>query len=780
MLGQETCSCSDAYRSVIDDLTIEINQLKRRLQKYERLHCSPLQQEKLFEVRIHGLPAHKKPKLEQALREIAASLDEPGAAEHSGCFHGQLTHENLDSGRAADLNPIPIDSAYASASVSDNTHNTRAKPQNTQPWAGTLSSHAYQTRTGPYLRDTPICFMPSCSPDVSEDTKKHMVVERLEHIFTGKSAASDQPDFSRQQQEISHSAAIGDQGAAGIPSSKTRLEGAREARILATSMDGLLEQVADQDNQSSRPSISPGVGEDSSPRQRPTRPMDLDMHQAQDGVDNMKYIRHLGLGSPVHRPGSSDAADGWIFLNLLMNMAQLHTFNVTPDFVRKAVVEVSSKFELSSDGHQVRWRGGMQTVADSSGSGQVIAHGENTIKFTNKNDSPEASMFTRGVPPTKPSQSYLKSSAPDLRYKARVVRGRWFSNHQVSDPGASSESVASTTDRSKISFAPAHDSPSSSTQVGNDGGSLIFYNKANFWTDLSGSTKDTSCDTVHYTRCSDQPIGKENKNSHTRRPIQAFQKRSSLSQFAKPAGDSRSNTPTEAELNFPDIDSLSLDPGQAKSSPIELEVSGLSGIQPEDNFLVDVKIQHTASAGDNQNPGKFARILSARKTDLKPSLLPPPSYICPPFSSSESSVSDSDTDSDNSESSVGVQDGSWRFDSEMLPTGHIQQPTPSGGAIRESYRNQPVIQKPDNSNGSSIDLLSYGRSFDPMTLPVQDSMDADGLASGIANDAQQRGKGDTTHEARMKKRNPSIADSMNVDASSSSSDQEDVAWMKDV
>ncbi len=47
-----------------------------------------------------------------------------------------------------------------------------------------------------------------------------------------------------------------------------------------------------------------------SPDQRPTRPLDLDIHRAQVASDNIDYIRHLGLSSPefedsIHTKGRS-------------------------------------------------------------------------------------------------------------------------------------------------------------------------------------------------------------------------------------------------------------------------------------------------------------------------------------------------------------------------------------------------------------------------------------------------------------------------------------------
>lgn len=69
-------SSVDDFRGVIDDLTVENKNLKTKLKKYEKLHSSHLQQEKLFEVKVHGLPLKKKKELEDLLRNFALSVED--------------------------------------------------------------------------------------------------------------------------------------------------------------------------------------------------------------------------------------------------------------------------------------------------------------------------------------------------------------------------------------------------------------------------------------------------------------------------------------------------------------------------------------------------------------------------------------------------------------------------------------------------------------------------------------------------------------------------------
>jgi len=68
-------SSSDDYRSVIDDLTLEIQQLKKELKRYKQPGPALLHKDKLFEIKVYGLPQKKKRELETILRDLAADHD---------------------------------------------------------------------------------------------------------------------------------------------------------------------------------------------------------------------------------------------------------------------------------------------------------------------------------------------------------------------------------------------------------------------------------------------------------------------------------------------------------------------------------------------------------------------------------------------------------------------------------------------------------------------------------------------------------------------------------
>lgn len=68
-------------RGIIDDLTLEIRQLKQKLRRYKERDPPRLQGDKLFDVRTYGLPRQRKRQLEQILQQFAAEIS--GSSRHS-------------------------------------------------------------------------------------------------------------------------------------------------------------------------------------------------------------------------------------------------------------------------------------------------------------------------------------------------------------------------------------------------------------------------------------------------------------------------------------------------------------------------------------------------------------------------------------------------------------------------------------------------------------------------------------------------------------------------
>lgn len=783
MLGHGTCDCSDEYRSVIDDLTVENKHLKQKLQRFQQLHCSHLQKEKLFEVRIHGIPGHKRRDLEQALREIAARLDESIAIEglsHSNRSSFQQNHQDYKR-------PIPYatpaDSAYASTAASGQTFSVRPKIDSLPRRTGTPLTRTRQQHVNSYSSDIPPCLMPSQSSDMSRNDKKRMVVRRLEQLFTGKSAASLQPDFPRQQQELSNTAAFSDRCAAEATGLNFFPEGVREAKIFANDVqchqgEGARQQSGTQYECNRTSTSATRSRACSSPHQRPTRPMDLDMHQAQDGADNMNYIRHLGIHPPMQESELSCAGDGWVYLNLLMSLAQIHTLNVTPDFVRKAVKEMSPQFDLSPDGKQVRWRGNAAESSLGWGPEDLRSSTTDIGRSANTSISPGKQMefstaFTRDR--VAIAQNW---SVSDHQFKPLFHHGGWLDDHTLFDDHDAETSSEFSENDVPLSGSPYNTRPP--LQRKQESGPIIFYSNAAFCTDLSGSANQGLDNGINYLTCTDRPIGRSNDAIWSEN---SFEKRGVLSRFAQTPTDSGTDTSVENDLDFPNIDTLSLDPCLNSNRPVVFEASGLSGIQPGDNFMVDVQVEHAphevtergsgverakskhsaaTTISTPAQPHSRGRIISANTTKLDPSSLPPPSYICLPFSSSDSGSSDSeDDDSNDDDASKSVRRDSWEpghgalhLDNTSLP---MKQPR---GAYRGTRVYDSTLKTSNISNDSSYYMLSHARSSNPIITSARGKYYDEKLGPGIRGQTKIAGKGTLS------------ADGMSIDGNWSPSDTE--------
>ena len=443
------------------------------------------------------------------------------------------------------------------------------------------------------------------------------------------------------------------------------------------------------------------------PEQRPTRLKDLDPDRIQVPSENMEYIKHLGLVPPelLNEPTEDvhPDADGWVYLNLLCNLAQLHMINVTPDFVRAAVSDISTRIQLSPDGRKIRWRGGTegtQLSSDSSGDG-----GQNSMEIdtdsSNKDERRKRQKMGHstgdefsGSSSKNPSKfgPQISASSESFHYKPLFV-------HQDSSNGQSSM------DETLSSFGPVEDSNIDDSRWGHSGsgnslkrkrrhdGAIIYYSGAPFYTDLSGDPGDISPTT--YMMSSGQGY-QDSPGQFVRPPARRSELDSLLSY--RPLSDRKtsiSDASTKIDVGSLDRSSdLTTDSGD-DISEVELDMEwgdeqqflevhtlepcGLGGVLPEDHFMVVVRTKRakdetyppprhrskTEEMTDNiigrlasmstSSPGPMVSIssktappvveieyVSGRIKRLTPVQLPPPAIFFPPFSSDSSADEDCD------------------------------------------------------------------------------------------------------------------------------------------
>ena len=743
-------SSSEDFRSVIDDLTIENRKLKKRLRKFERVHCGDLQNDKLFEIRVHGLPASKKRKLEKALQEFALSLGDTPDEEPSA-FAQNLAkvatkkpnlHHNASSSGTSNSRTF-ADSAYASMSNSSNIHLSRGDSNQ-----GSIATQANDQAVRSYLKSLSRGLLPKRLPVLTETTKKQVVVQRLEQLFTGSRDRSSKDSQSKQQQEVSQSAATADRKTSEAKGQRITREGRRESKILTTEEEmkigPKLFALERADTESSEATTT---SSDATPDQRPTRPLDLDPSRAQVSEDNIEYMKHLGFGSPLMQADKTlDDDEGWIYLNLLTGMAQLHILNVTPEFVRSAVRDVSTQFELSPDGTRIRWKGGKGPTLMSCDSGELSAHSssssfdvaiaptdnsrsgksaENQSGSGSGNNHLSNNQSSNGRPSGygalyKRRPLFLSQTNPVESHQYRPLF--YYDNHSDDSGGHSYDEKDST-----LSSGP--NNSASNNQSGDPGNAnngkkashlragkpidpIIFYNKAKFYTDLSKDDESMPYNCPLYTKVSKSVVGiggaSNDSDYEDKGPISKPQ-----AALAVPSLETLNNPLPLGGL----VDGTQTWPSdEVAQPPIRFEASGIGGVVPGDHFAIDVEMLVERPAFSKKISSK---IVSSKTTEMLPSKLPPPSYAFLPFSTS----SDDDIDQSDEDEDINMDDEDTH---ERDIKSYIPPRFLNSFSSEESNENE---EDDATSDDSSIDMLAHAREAEPDVIAAAEREFDDNISS---------------------------------------------------
>lgn len=652
-------SSADDYRSVIDDLTVENKRLKEELRRFKQMGPDSLRNDKLFEVKVHGLPSKKKRELEATLRDFTTKLERsstgastsrkkaPGKSKEGASSASK--HASSTSGS----NSRPVDSAYASMGTGPGS-SSHAPPERTR--ASRVRSNQ---NIEEYLRDIPEGLWPRPAR-MTEYEKKKLVVRRLEHLFTGRMGHPAERSLSTDRpQPIVADTEMEDPVAKATPTK----EGIREAMIrkggkphkeghshTGTSLSHTNTQsqsysnshsYADQSNShgnshdndkdsgsgSGSGRRSAKDGKNTSPQedrqaseQRPTRPRDLDPDRKQVPADNMEYIRHLGIVAPESQPrfsakDVSPDAEGWVYLNLLGNLAQLHILNVTPDFIRSAVSEKSTKFQLSHDGRKIRWRGGdegTRFTSDSSGSkSQSDRSTDETEGSSNRGQSkkrkrPKGSRFNLGVQDSNSSEIF--------HYKPLFVHDQNSWQTSVRDESTSSDGQSEGSNQGQRSkWDQSGVSTGRFQRKRRRDGAIIYYSGAPFCTDLSGDSGDVSPDIYDMTSSGAQAMRDSPVELHlVHRPLINRSASGSSIPF-KPLSEPNLYT-TIVDLDGSDGDDILVsdtDDRIAGDFPwsdthqdavlANLEASGLGAVYPDDHFVIVVSTRRPKNVPFNSD-----------------------------------------------------------------------------------------------------------------------------------------------------------------------------------
>lgn len=762
---------NEDLRAVIDDLTIENKRLKQMVRRRSRNRRStpteePKQQDKLFEVRMHGLPPEKRRELENLLKNFATSVHLKGSTsgtsslttsnsmKSSNSLNNKRTGPQTDSGYASNSNSAPTSGGQISQS------DTSLIPNLHKP---TSSNKAVRN----YLQDIPDALLPRQNPIMSERAKAALVVRQLEQLFTGRKAAPGDHDQPMQQQEISQSAARADLSQDALTGKKRRAEGPREAHIMPPDTKVNLDAFnpADAKEAALPPKLrsmvssqeSSATSRVGSPDQRPTRPLDLDVHRAQIAAENIQYLRHLGM--PFSQPSDSSQGneDNWMFLNLLAGLAQLHTLNVTPEFIRRAVKKLSTKFELSKDGHRVRWIGGADETkfgpedekaievatlsphesAEDSGTGG----GSSKRSKSNSMSNPAATSNTPSEDKTsglqtssgsKPQQntvsgtSKLRSSNPMKKtatssafdYKPIVYRGKPsidYAGSYLRDSDDSYESPSG--DSSGLVHAL---SKSNLNLRANEGGAVTFYHNSCFFRDLSASHDPSNLNRLRPVVIG-ETLGIDVPVEGAESPLRFSDATYFTTEFApEPYRPRDEGEKEKLDIKLPDLGPLAR-AGEDETLPFDFQVCGLGGVCPADNFVLDVKkemrpvrsqeeatdaIRVLPFSGRRYHLNYLSEVKSCQEIDLLPSKLPAPTYVFfTSSSSSDAAIADDDDGSDGSSDTSSPQ---------------VDEAYPAPPAFLQKFSKSSEEEDEGEFDSSDIDMLAIARGVNTQRITEQE------------------------------------------------------------
>ncbi|KAI4141477.1 MAG: hypothetical protein L6R39_005315, partial [Caloplaca ligustica] len=345
---------------------------------------------------------------------------------------------------------------------------------------------------------------------------------------------------------------------------------------------------------------------DADPRQLRGRLEGPESSNARPSPNSLRYLRHIGVVQP--NAGSSlHLQDEWIYLNLVINIAQLHTLNVTPEFVRQAIRSISGRLVLSEDEQKVRWRAHVDPTAVSP-------------------DKPDYKPATGGAPQVASSRS-TSSDQPQLEAgdartsQTQALQQDWISGFEGVQTSKRAETLTALapgkTPTSRPHYKPlfAHpkgpskrshhrshdgstDSSNAPSDIGEEGldptsGPLVFFDRSPFFLDLSADAMDVDRVTAaSYASTTAEPLG-GTKSSHGAHPVdemkQVFASASASRGSSRNDKDSLSCPNQPLPLFIHDASPNAPDNASNQRRHIQLEASGIGSIQLDDNFAIDVE-----------------------------------------------------------------------------------------------------------------------------------------------------------------------------------------------
>ncbi|KAL8717055.1 MAG: hypothetical protein Q9225_005674, partial [Loekoesia sp. 1 TL-2023] len=556
----------NTFREVIDDLTVENKSLKRQLKRYKKIHNNGLKQDGLFEVRIQNLASDKKQELESILQRFASTIHLPqnrSVPKSAGVErHRQIHRQDSEHKPTPSSSPYTkgLDSAYASISATAATVQLNSGPSDrsiSRSRKHVLSPLEQDpcTTTNSALQESEFHGVPV----ISDESKQKQVVNKLEALFlTGQ---GDGRELNKGGVDLRPARA------GFVNEGPVRLVGNHffaEGRVSPQSGRRTNISPSRHELQAASTTIPPESSKS------PHSPRSL---RARSPPDNLRYLRHLGVASPV-TVSNTRSSHEWVYLNLLINLAQLHILNVTPEFVRQAIQTTSTRLVLSEDGRKVRWQRDLEyNVMSTDEPGDVILTDQHatTAPFASEEPPPRTTSPSNRKAPTRLHYNSLFShNKPRPR---RSVQESSDGSGNLSSSPSDIDQASTNSYRLGDKMDPSH-------------GPLMFFDREAFFLDLSADPPDVDrINHSQYPNLASEPLGQK------RRPRKApqererklairsdFSARDKSQDWAKsPLLHIYNRTPTPVYEND----------GSDNRKILQFEASGIGGIQLNDNFAID-------------------------------------------------------------------------------------------------------------------------------------------------------------------------------------------------
>lgn len=216
----------------------------------------------------------------------------------------------------------------------------------------------------------------------------------------------------------------------------------------------------------------------------------LKMKQVVRAIENV-FTTKPSLDDHYLKDQEDADPQGYVYLNLLTNMAQLHTMSVTLPFVKQAIRTFPNCLELNEDGTKVRWRTGLDHIKPdqfftslSGGSSENLSRNGGVSEMSSSTGDKQSDSS-----PSNPLSESIQNYSLDQKNSASA----YITPSSLTSSNTNNQQVKSTPQITHYRPVFLHRNASSSSSSSNEtssendqhDGPVIYYEGGLFCTDFS-------------------------------------------------------------------------------------------------------------------------------------------------------------------------------------------------------------------------------------------------------------------------------------------------------